>query len=286
MQIRNGSVQLFKLFGITVYLHWSWLIVAAIMISNKRGLAVYNNSIWAVVEYFVLFGIVLMHEFGHALACRSVGGKAEQIMLWPLGGIAYVSPPMRPGALLWSIFAGPLVNIILLPITIFAFFYLRDIGAAADAVWFAWSLAVINAILLGFNMLPIYPLDGGQILHALLWFPLGFAKSLRVASVLGIVGAVGLVFLMPYLPVNKVFFVVVVGFLGLQAYNGYRTAQYLADNPEQAARLERTRPGEEPKVILDETPPPPRTRPGDRPQGQVRVPPPFDSRDQYRPPHM
>ena len=57
-----------------------------------------------------------MHEFGHALACRQVGGKANQIMLWPLGGVAYVSPPQRPGAMLWSIAAGPLVNVVLVPV--------------------------------------------------------------------------------------------------------------------------------------------------------------------------
>ena len=48
--------------------------------------------------YLALFSIVLLHEFGHALACRQVGGKADQIVLWPLGGVAYVAPPPRPGA--------------------------------------------------------------------------------------------------------------------------------------------------------------------------------------------
>ena len=49
----------------------------------------------------------MLHEFGHALACRQVGGQADLIVLWPLGGVAYVNPPPRPGALLWSIAAGP-----------------------------------------------------------------------------------------------------------------------------------------------------------------------------------
>jgi Zn-dependent protease len=58
----------------------------------------------------------LFHEFGHALACRQVGGQADLIVLWPLGGVAYVSPPPRPGALLWRIAAGPLVNVLLVPV--------------------------------------------------------------------------------------------------------------------------------------------------------------------------
>ena len=72
--------------------------------------------VWPVLEYLALFVIVLVHEFGHALACRQVGGQANQIVLWPLGGVAYVAPPPRPGATLWSIAAGPLVNVVLAPV--------------------------------------------------------------------------------------------------------------------------------------------------------------------------
>ena len=68
------------------------------------------------LEYLALFLIVLTHEFGHQLACRSVGGKTHDIVLWLLGGVAYVSPPQRPGAQLWSIAAGPLVNVALIPV--------------------------------------------------------------------------------------------------------------------------------------------------------------------------
>ena len=59
---------------------------------------------------------MLTHEFGHQLACRSVGGQTHDIVLWPLGGVAYVTPPQRPGAQLWSIAAGPLVNVVLVPV--------------------------------------------------------------------------------------------------------------------------------------------------------------------------
>src|SRR5438477_7968109 len=72
--------------------------------------------VWGVLEYLSLFVIVLIHEFGHALACRQVGGVANRIVLWPLGGVAFVNPPRRPGAYLWSIAAGPLVNVALIPI--------------------------------------------------------------------------------------------------------------------------------------------------------------------------
>ncbi len=76
----------------------------------------YSSITWNVLEYLALFLIVMLHEFGHALACRQVGGTANQIVLWPLGGVAYVNPPQRPGATLWSIAAGPLVNVAFLVI--------------------------------------------------------------------------------------------------------------------------------------------------------------------------
>src|SRR5579859_5992575 len=110
----QSSFRLFRLKGIDVYLNWSWFLVALFEIESRRGR--YTSVLWNVLEYLALFAIVLTHEFGHALACRSVGGTADTIMLWPLGGVAYVNPPQRPGATLWSIVAGPLVNVALLPI--------------------------------------------------------------------------------------------------------------------------------------------------------------------------
>ena len=111
---RQGSIHLFRFSGIDVFLHWSWFLVAAYEISSRKGS--YSSITWNVLEYLALFLIVTLHEFGHALACRQVGGTADRILLWPLGGVAYVNPPQRPGATLWSITAGPLVNVALLVI--------------------------------------------------------------------------------------------------------------------------------------------------------------------------
>src|SRR3989441_8555477 len=111
---RKGSFHLFRFAGIDLYLHWSWFVIAAFEIQNRaRG---YSSLTWNVLEYLALFLIVLLHEFGHALACRQVGGQANQIVLWPLGGVAFVAPPPRPGATLWSIAAGPLVNVAVAPV--------------------------------------------------------------------------------------------------------------------------------------------------------------------------
>jgi hypothetical protein len=111
---RQGSIHLFRFAGVDLFLHWSWFLVAVIEIQSRAGS--YSSVTWNVLEYLALFLIVMLHEFGHALACRQVGGRANQIVLWPLGGVAYVDPPPRPGATLWSIAAGPLVNVALSPV--------------------------------------------------------------------------------------------------------------------------------------------------------------------------
>ncbi|MGA3069788.1 MAG: M50 family metallopeptidase [Terracidiphilus sp.] len=189
---RSGSIHLFRLAGVDVFLHWSWFVVAAIELQTRQGR--YSSLTWSALEYLALFLIVLTHEFGHSLACRQVGGTANRIVLWPLGGVAFVKPPQRPGATLWSIAAGPLVNVALLPVFYAALVMSRSMGWAEtmpDAYHLVRAILWINLSLLVFNMLPIYPLDGGQILRSLLWFVLGRARSLMVATILGFIGVVG-----------------------------------------------------------------------------------------------
>ena len=195
-RVRQGSIHLFRLAGVDLFLHWSWFIVAAYEIQSRQGR--YTSVVWNVLEYLALFLIVLMHEFGHALACRQTGGTANQIVLWPLGGVAYVNPPQRPGATLWSIAAGPLVNVALLPILMAVVVMSRSLGwaqAMPDVYQLLRAVLWIDVSLLVFNMLPIYPLDGGQILRSLLWFVFGRARSLMVATILGLLGIAGFIVL-------------------------------------------------------------------------------------------
>jgi len=89
----QGTIRLFEVKGIAVFLHWTWFLVAAYEITGRAK--TYSSITWNALEYVALFAIVLLHEFGHATACRSVGGRASQIVLWPIGGVAYVDPPPR-----------------------------------------------------------------------------------------------------------------------------------------------------------------------------------------------
>jgi Zn-dependent protease len=231
MPTRRGSIHLFRLFGIDVYLHWAWFFAAAYFVSQARG---YSSSTWSLLECLSLFLIVLIHEFGHQLACRSVGGKTNQIILWPLGGVAYVSPPPRPGAQLWSIAAGPLVNVILFPILSALVLLGRHVveqhtpeyHAVPDWFRFLNNIWLINVVLLVFNMLPIYPLDGGQILRSLLWFIFGRAKSLMIASSLGFVGVAGLIALAVW--EQSVWLGILCAFIGMNCWTGFQQARALS----------------------------------------------------------
>lgn len=219
--INNNSIFLFKVFGISVSLHWSWFLIAFYEISSRR--TEYHAITYLIFEYLTLFAIVLLHEFGHALACRSVGGKADTIMLWPLGGVAFVSPPPRPGPWLWSIVGGPLVNVLLLPVFYFAARTQADLPM--DAVHYLDSVKYINIALLVFNILPIYPLDGGKILQSLLWFIVGRGRSQLIASAIGILGAVA--FGAYGLYTQSYFLVAVAVFMGMLAKGGFDAARML-----------------------------------------------------------
>lgn len=222
----QGSFRIFRIAGITVFLNWTWFLVAVYEI-QARGRH-YTSPIWNILEYLGLFAIVLLHEFGHALACRSVGGKADTILLWPLGGVAYVDPPQRPGATLWSIAAGPLVNVALAPILFAALQFAKYANWRAtmpNEYRLIGAILTTDIVLLVFNILPIYPLDGGQILRSLLWFPLGRARSLMIASVLGFVGVAGFIGLALYM--QSLWTGIIAAYAAMNCWSGFKQAQAL-----------------------------------------------------------
>ena len=231
----QGTIRLFKFGGIQVYLHFSWFIVAAYAFTQRVG--AYQRPIWSALEYLALFAIVLLHEFGHAFACRQTGGIADRIVLWPLGGIAFVDPPRRPGAVLWSIAAGPLVNVVLFPVLSMLLLLIRARGLAEqnpDLYNFVFMIGFINGWLLVFNLLPVYPLDGGQILRAVLWFSLGEIRSLQIASVIGLVGSIALAGVFILMGMSLFWTAVMAFFLFSRAIAGWQYAKALVAEKKAA----------------------------------------------------
>lgn len=225
----SDSFRFFRFRGIQVYVHWMWFLWAFYQISTRNR--AYSSIVWNIAEYLALFVIVLLHEFGHAFACRQTGGKADKIVLWPLGGVAFVQPPPRAAAELWSIAAGPLVNVVLFPVLMVVAMWSDSTGLSArvpDFGKFLYMVWWINRGLLIFNLLPIYPLDGGQILRSLLWFKLGRARSLQVATIIGFIGLPTFAF---YALSRSSGSLIVIGlmvwFLGQQCLAGFRHAKAL-----------------------------------------------------------
>jgi Zn-dependent protease len=227
MPTNKGAFKIFSLAGIGVYVHWSWFLVAIYSVQYRTH--EYSSMIWNALEYLSLFAIVLTHEFGHQLACRSVGGQTHDIVLWPLGGVAYVSPPQRPGAQLWSIAAGPLVNVVLVPllaIVVSACWHLGLSESHPDAYELLHNIWYINLALLIFNLMPVYPLDGGQILRSLLWFPFGRANSLLAASIIGFLGVVALILLAIF--AKSIWLGIMAAFILINCWSGLKQARALA----------------------------------------------------------
>jgi Zn-dependent protease len=227
MPTKRGSFRLFSFAGISVFVHWSWFLIAVYSVQYRTH--EYSSMVWNVLEYLALFLLVLLHEFGHQLACRQVGGQTHDIVLWPLGGVAYVSPPQRPGAQLWSIAAGPLVNVILAPI----------LAALVSVAWhLGWSdthhdlYELLNSVywidigLLIFNLMPVYPLDGGQILRSLLWYPFGRANSLLAASVIGFIGVAALILVALW--AQSIWLGIMAAFILMNCWRGLTHARALA----------------------------------------------------------
>jgi len=229
MPAQSGSWRFFRYRGVDVFVHWSWFLAAWFIISTRAN--AYSSMAWNVAEYVGLFLIVLLHEFGHVFACRQVGGVSNEIVLWPLGGVALGRPPPRPGAELWTIAAGPLVNVALYPVLLGAVWICGTLGWAEqypDFTRLMVMLSVINHWLLMFNILPIYPLDGGQILRALLWFKLGAARSLLIASGVGLVGIAAFAgYQLWQRPDSWMWTALLAFFLGSQCYAGLRHARAL-----------------------------------------------------------
>ncbi|HUG93267.1 MAG TPA: site-2 protease family protein [Planctomycetaceae bacterium] len=221
----------------------------------------------------VLFITVLLHEFGHVAAARASGGFGDEILIWPLGGLAFVQPGPSFGARLMTPAAGPLVNLALcagtLPVVLQSEF-VRDAFNPLAAVPVAFAaqplrdlclvIFAINWVLLLVNLIPVYPLDGGQMLKTVLQERLPGSTVVDVYVRVGFV--CGFVVMLAGMGLDKSLLVAFGAFLlimNIQESFQLRTAEtydesFLGyDFSQGYTSLERSTPAEEP--------PPPR-RPG------------------------
>jgi Zn-dependent protease/CBS domain-containing protein len=185
------SLRLGTLAGIPVYVHATFaLLLVWIGFASWSASGSLGAALSGVVFLIALFGCVLLHELGHALAARRYGIPTRDITLLPIGGIARLEKmPERPIQELWVALAGPAVNVaIAAALSIWLLLTqglapLEPLGVSSGS--FVQRLLLVNVILVVFNMVPAFPMDGGRVLRALLAMRLDYVRATRFAASLG-----------------------------------------------------------------------------------------------------
>ncbi len=180
---KNSGIRFGHIYGIELWIHWTLLIwFAYILYGAWIDLHKYQTGLETMLHtlfwWLAVFGTILIHELGHCYAAFRNGGGADAIVLWPLGGLAYCDAPQLPWNQFWVAAGGPLMQ--LLPITITGAIILTfNLSAGVFPSYGQSYVSTIlgalfwwNLIILAFNLLPIYPLDGGRIFQSLLWWKL------------------------------------------------------------------------------------------------------------------
>ena len=178
--------------GIRIQVHWMlpvfWLFrLNSFLPLQKLGWDRQILLLWWAQGLVVLFGSILLHELGHAFAARRVGGSCDEVVLWPLGGLALCHAPNHWRTQLIVAGGGPAVNVILAAIA-YAGMTIVPGGAETPStpLWvfsqFLPDLWYWNVVLLVFNLVPLYPLDGGRIFFNGVW---GLLESRHVSGAYG-----------------------------------------------------------------------------------------------------
>jgi Zn-dependent protease len=181
------SFQIFRVAGIEVRIHITFLLLLAFLALGNYASGGAAAAVHAVAFVCLVFLCVLLHEFGHALAARRYGIRTPDITLLPIGGLARLERmPEKPSEELVVAIAGPLVNVaialLLLPFAGTVFFPGAIESVEASMVS---KLFTANVMLVLFNLIPAFPMDGGRVLRAGLAFFMPYARATRFASLVG-----------------------------------------------------------------------------------------------------
>ena len=188
----NGNLTVGRFGGVELRLNWSLLAVVALIVwslsdgvfpSQNPGLSHNTYLGMAVVASLLFLASIALHELGHSWVARREGIEVDSITLWLFGGVSQLNGRFKsPGAEFRVAVAGPLVSIVLGVL----FVVIAIAGAPSEVDGVAAWLGYINLLLAAFNLLPAAPLDGGRVLHSILWRAKGdFAWATRVASEVG-----------------------------------------------------------------------------------------------------
>lgn len=192
------SLQLGSVAGIRLQVHWTFLLIVGwVLYASFSAGATAAVAALNLAFVLVLFGCVILHELGHALAARMYGIPTRDITLLPIGGIARLERmPRKPEQELVVALAGPAVNVVIaggIAAALLLLYGPRVLPAVpmVEGNFFA-QLMWVNIGLVAFNMVPAFPLDGGRVLRAVFAFFTDYGKATRMAARIGQMFAVGL----------------------------------------------------------------------------------------------
>src|SRR5581483_5404663 len=197
------SWRIARVSGIDIYLHGTFLILLAwVGLSHLlQGLGV-GDAMAGLVFVSTLFGIVVLHELGHAITAQRFGIRTRDITLLPIDGVARLERmPEKPWQELLVALAGPAVNVVLAGLLFLALAPIEGAAAVNDVALvggrFLAKLVWVNVGLAVFNLLPAFPMDGGRALRAMLAMRMDYVQATQVAASIGqglalLLGFVGL----------------------------------------------------------------------------------------------
>lgn len=187
--------------GIGVYMHATFLIlIGFVVLSHWSTGSGVGKTLEGVGFILVLFGCVVLHEFGHALTAARFGIKTRDITLLPIGGLARLERmPDEPLQELWVALAGPAVNVAIAALLLVVVQFTNSWAPLEELTIssgpFVERLMMVNVILAVFNMLPAFPMDGGRVLRALLATRIEYTRATHIAANIGQGMALGFGFL-------------------------------------------------------------------------------------------
>lgn len=181
--------------GIGVYIHATFLLLIGWILLTEIGHGV-ANALLAVLFILLLFTCVALHEFGHALMGQQLGIQTRDITLYPIGGVARLERiPRDPRQELLIALAGPAVNVVIAAALFIGLLIsgqvIRVQGFSVEGSSLIVNLMMANVMLVAFNLLPAFPMDGGRVLRAFLATRMEYGKATQTAAAIGQAMALG-----------------------------------------------------------------------------------------------